>query len=176
RHLLRERNLPADRLAQAHTTRGAGEELWPAPGRLRQPPADPDYQRYIFASTVSGTLDTDAVRSPVGTVPRTFSHHMLVQEPIRVVGPPAYHRLVPLPCSDNHRSGAGGDRAGGMRELHWHPNADEWQYYLAGRGRMTVFASGGRARTFDYQAGDVGYMPFAMGHYVANTGEETLTF
>ena len=65
---------------------------------------------------------------------------------------------------------------GGMRELHWHPNADEWQYYLKGQGRMTVFASGGKSRTFDYQAGDVGYVPFAMGHYVENTGDETLTF
>ena len=41
---------------------------------------------------------------------------------------------------------------------------------------MTVFASSGKARTFDYQAGDVGYVPFAMGHYVENTGNETLTF
>ncbi len=64
----------------------------------------------------------------------------------------------------------------GMRELHWHPNSDEWQYYLKGKGRMTVFASGGKSRTFDYQAGDVGAVPFAMGHYVENTGDETLTF
>ena len=35
---------------------------------------------------------------------------------------------------------------------------------------------GGKARTFDYQAGDVGYVPFAMGHYVENTGDETLRF
>jgi oxalate decarboxylase len=21
-------------------------------------------------------------------------------------------------------------KPGGMRELHWHPNADEWQYYI----------------------------------------------
>jgi oxalate decarboxylase len=41
---------------------------------------------------------------------------------------------------------------------------------------MTVFASGGKARTFDYHAGDVGYVPFAMGHYIENTGEDTLTF
>jgi oxalate decarboxylase len=67
-------------------------------------------------------------------------------------------------------------RPGGIREMHWHPNADEWQYYLSGEGRMTVFASGGKARTFDYQAGDVGYVPFAMGHYVQNTGDETLIF
>ena len=49
-------------------------------------------------------------------------------------------------------------RPGGIRELHWHPNADEWQYYIGGKGRMTVFATGGRARTMDFQAGDVGYV------------------
>ena len=64
----------------------------------------------------------------------------------------------------------------GMRELHWHPNADEWQYYLGGQGRMTVFASSGVARTFDYRAGDVGAVPFAMGHYIENTGAEPLRF
>jgi oxalate decarboxylase/phosphoglucose isomerase-like protein (cupin superfamily) len=55
-------------------------------------------------------------------------------------------------------------------------NADEWQHYLKGEGRMTVFASGGKSRTFDYQAGDVGAVPFAMGHYIQNTGDDTLTF
>ena len=63
---------------------------------------------------------------------------------------------------------------GAMRELHWHPNGDEWQYYLEGEGRMTVFGSEGRARTFDYRAGDVGYVPFAMGHYIENTGPTTM--
>ena len=38
-------------------------------------------------------------------------------------------------------------KPGGLRELHWHPNADEWQYFISGKGRMTVFAAGGRART-----------------------------
>ncbi len=65
---------------------------------------------------------------------------------------------------------------GGMRELHWHPNTDEWQYFIEGEGRMTVFASGATARTFDYRAGDVGYVPFAMGHYLENTGDTTLRF
>lgn len=27
-----------------------------------------------------------------------------------------------------------------------------------------------QARTFDFQAGDVGYVPFAMGHCIENTG------
>ena len=65
---------------------------------------------------------------------------------------------------------------GGMRELHWHPNTDEWQYYIQGKARMGVFAAAGQARTFDFMAGDVGYVPFATGHYIENTGSETLRF
>jgi len=41
--------------------------------------------------------------------------------------------------------------SGGRREMHWHPQADEWQYWIEGQGRMTVFASGSSASTFDYQ-------------------------
>lgn len=63
-----------------------------------------------------------------------------------------------------------------MREIHWHPNADEWQYYLSGTGRMTVFASKDSSRTFDFRAGDVGDVPKPMSHYVQNTGDVPLKF
>lgn len=46
-------------------------------------------------------------------------------------------------------------KPGGLRELHWHPNASEWQYWIAGKGRMTVFNSDG-AHTMDFNANDVG--------------------
>lgn len=65
---------------------------------------------------------------------------------------------------------------GGLRELHWHPTGDEWQYYIEGEGRMTVFGAESKARTFDYRAGDVGYVPYAMGHYIENTGSGPLRF
>jgi oxalate decarboxylase len=65
---------------------------------------------------------------------------------------------------------------GGLRELHWHSNADEWQYYVSGKARMTVFAAPGNAATFDYQAGDVGYVPRTMPHYLENTGDTTMRF
>jgi oxalate decarboxylase len=65
---------------------------------------------------------------------------------------------------------------GGMREMHWHPNADEWQYYIEGQARMGVFAASGQARTFDFQAGDVGYVPIAMGHYIENTSSAPMRF
>ena len=41
---------------------------------------------------------------------------------------------------------------------------------------MTVFAAEARARTFDYRAGDVGYVPMAMSHFIENTGSEPLRF
>jgi oxalate decarboxylase len=63
-------------------------------------------------------------------------------------------------------------KPGALRELHWHPNADEWQYFISGRARVTVFASGGRASTNDFEAGDVGYAPMGYGHYLENIGKE----
>jgi oxalate decarboxylase len=65
---------------------------------------------------------------------------------------------------------------GSMRELHWHPNADEWQYYLRGTGRMTVFNTGPHANTTDFHPGDVGLVRRNLGHYVENTGDETLVY
>jgi len=67
-------------------------------------------------------------------------------------------------------------KPGGLRELHWHPNADEWQYYISGKGRMGVFAAGTRARTMDFQAGDVGYVLQSQPHYIENTGDTDLVF
>ena len=67
-------------------------------------------------------------------------------------------------------------KPGGLRELHWHPNADEWQYYISGKGRMGVFAAGSRARTMDVQSGDVGYVLRSQPHYIENTGDTDLVF
>lgn len=61
---------------------------------------------------------------------------------------------------------------GGMREVHWHPDADEIQYYISGKARMTVFDAVNNARTFDFVAGDIGYVPKTLAHYIENTGDE----
>jgi oxalate decarboxylase len=59
---------------------------------------------------------------------------------------------------------------GAIRELHWHPNADEWQYYLEGDAEMMVFLAEGHAVVEQLEAGDVGYVPMGAGHYIRNTG------
>lgn len=67
-------------------------------------------------------------------------------------------------------------KPGGMREMHWHPNADEWQYFLKGSGRATVFNAGPAAITADFHAGDIGYVKKGYGHFVENTGTTDLVF
>ena len=65
---------------------------------------------------------------------------------------------------------------GGLREMHWHPNADEWQYYIAGQGEMTIFNVGPRAVTQNFRPGDIGYVKKSLGHYIKNTGNTDLVF
>lgn len=135
-------------------------------------PAD----EYIFAGKVPGSLAGDSIKGAAKSK-IAFTHRMLAQEPIRAPGGTV--RITDssnFPIAKTIAAALVEIEPGGMRELHWHPNNDEWQYYLEGEGRMGVFASSGQARTFNYRAGDVGYVPFAMGHYVENTGSTPLRF
>jgi oxalate decarboxylase len=61
-------------------------------------------------------------------------------------------------------------KPGHMREMHFHTLASEWQFYIAGKGRMTVFFPFDNACTMDFNANDVGFVPSAPACYVENTG------
>ncbi|MBR1285425.1 cupin domain-containing protein [Bradyrhizobium sp. AUGA SZCCT0177] len=61
---------------------------------------------------------------------------------------------------------------GALRTLHWHPNADEWQYVLDGTVSVTLFGSHGRTRIEQLQQGDVGYIPQGYGHSIENIGDK----
>ncbi|MGG4141706.1 oxalate decarboxylase family bicupin [Paenibacillus algorifonticola] len=137
----------------------------------------PDDQVYIYKGAVPGSLESQKVESPYGTIPQSFKFELLKQTPILTPGGSV--RIVDssnFPASKAIAAALVEIKPGAMRELHWHPNNDEWQYYLSGQGRMTVFTGNGNARTYDVRAGDVGYVPFACGHYVQNTGKTTLWF
>jgi oxalate decarboxylase len=62
--------------------------------------------------------------------------------------------------------------AGALRELHWHPTADEWQYVITGNISVTMFGSHGRYRTETLEKGDVGYIPQGYGHSIENVGRD----
>ncbi len=152
------------------------KNLGVSPAALANIPRDPDHERYIFNGEVPPPLAQDVVRAPAGEAMK-MSHRLLAQDPVEVPG--GRVRIVDstnFPAADTIAAALVELDPGAMRELHWHPTNDEWQYYISGWGKMTVFASAGTARTFNYQAGDVGYVPFAMGHYVLNIGEEPLRF
>lgn len=139
----------------------------------------PKKELYIFQSEVPGPLEANRTMGagPAGPVPLWFSHRLTAQEPIKTnSGTMRIADSKIFPASKNIAAALVEIEPGGMRELHWHGNGDEWQYYLSGQARMTVFASGGNASTFDYQAGDVGYVPCFMPHYVENTGDTTLRY
>ncbi|MCY8309346.1 oxalate decarboxylase [Bacillus vallismortis] len=137
----------------------------------------PGEEKYIFEEPVPGCLKDDIVEGPNGEAPYPFTYRLLEQKPIESEGGKVYIAdSTNFKVSKTIASALVTVEPGAIRELHWHPNTHEWQYYISGQARMTVFASDGHARTFDYQAGDVGYVPFAMGHYVENTGDEPLVF
>ena len=103
----------------------------------------------------------------------THRYRLLAQKP--QVYSRRHNRLVSqreFPISTTMTGALMRIKPGGLRELHWHPNADEWQYYISGRARMGVFGSHGRARTEEFGAGDVGYVPQGYGHYIENTGKD----
>ncbi len=134
----------------------------------------PEKELYIFPADLPGPLEASHTAE---SVPESFSYRLHTQAPKRVPGGAV--RIADgrnFPANQSIAAALVEVEPGGMRELHWHPNVDEWQFYIEGQGRMTVFASEGKARTFDYRAGDVGYVPFAMGHYIENTGGTTLRF
>ena len=136
----------------------------------------PNKELYIFQGKVSSAQPTS--QGAQGVVPQSFSFSLGSKTPdfqtkggsIRIADS---HNF---PISSTIAAALVDVNPGGMRELHWHPNADEWQYWVTGQARMTVFTAGARARTFDFHPGDVGYVPRGMAHYIENTGSDPLRY
>src|ERR1700730_14620583 len=140
----------------------------------------PKRELFIFQAAVPGPLEADqkAAAGALGKASSDFAFRTMEMPPTKrtkggerrivdsskfKVSPTVARAMVAL-------------RPGALRELHWHPNADEWQYYISGKGRMTVVATGNRARTMDFQTGDVGYVEKTLLHYIENTGDTDLIF
>jgi oxalate decarboxylase len=136
----------------------------------------PEKELFIFQSTIPGPLAADKVAG-AGALPSPFSYRLLAQEPIRTTGGTVrISESTNFPVATTISAAFVEVEPGAMREMHWHPNANEAQYYISGQARMTVFAADSTAGTFDYQPGDVGFVPRNMGHYIENTGTTKLQF
>ncbi|KAJ3822937.1 RmlC-like cupin domain-containing protein [Lentinula raphanica] len=134
----------------------------------------PSKQLYIFPSTPPND-DADDVSDPQGTVPQPFFFPFSQVEPTKLEGGSV--KIADSTVFDVATKIAVAEvtvHAGGMRW--WHPTQDEWTFILAGEARITVFAANSNARTFNFQAGDIGFIPASYGHYVENTGNTTLKY
>jgi oxalate decarboxylase len=134
--------------------------------------------RWIFQGNDPGPLEAAqrAVASPLGAPAHPFIFSLGDLPPIKQTkgGTVRIADSRNFKASANIASALITVKPGGIRELHWHPHADEWQYYVKGQGRMTVFDTGPKAVTADFHAGDIGYVKKGLGHYVENTGTTDL--
>ena len=137
----------------------------------------PHKDLWIFDAPLPGSLDADLSQSKQPEVADSYKFSLKDVAPVQSKGGSV--RIADknnFPASDIMSAALVEVEPGGLRELHWHPTSDEWQYYISGTARMGVFASEGRNNTVDFAASDVGYVPRSFGHYIENTGTDTLRF
>jgi len=136
----------------------------------------PKSEKYIFQGSLPGSVDDETPKGKhVKKSKHQFTHKMLAQEAKNTTGGKV--RITDsrnFPISKTIAAAHLDMEPGALREMHWHPNADEWSFFIRGRARVTVFAAEGTARTFDYMPGDVGIVPKNMGHFIENIGDEPL--
>ncbi|KAI0714338.1 oxalate decarboxylase [Cerioporus squamosus] len=138
----------------------------------------PGQELYIFPGPVPSD-NQQAPQSPYGTTPEPYTFDFASMTPTQYPG-----GTVKVADSRNFKVAKTIAVAevtvqpGAMRELHWHPSDDEWTFFIEGTARTTLFAASGNARTFDYQGGDIAYVPGSYGKLSdnLNTGTATLRF
>ena len=133
---------------------------------------------YIFPGNLPNSLEQDKAEIGGAAVAakQQYTFHLRSMKPISATEAGEV-RIVDshnFPVSKHVAAAMLIIKPGHMREMHWHPNASEWQYYIAGKGRMTVFFPVDNARTMDFSANDVGYVPSNAPHYFENTGDTDL--
>ena len=140
----------------------------------------PLHNLWIFQGTVPGDLAADraAISRNAAAPPHPFVFPLGSSQPVRQssAGDIRVADSTNFNVSTTVAAALITVKPGGVREMHWHPNADEWQYYLKGKARMTVFDTGPNALTMDFNAGDIGYVRRNLGHYVENVGDTDLQF
>lgn len=131
----------------------------------------PKKEVYIVQAPVPPPLKD--IKIPGSQPPLTHQFHLGQQKPdISQGGAFNVVDQTKFPISTTMSGATLKIKSGSIRQLHWHPGSDEWQYYIKGHARMTVFGANGRKITRDFGPGDVGYVPQGYGHYIETVGDE----
>ncbi|KAI1753621.1 Bicupin, oxalate decarboxylase/oxidase [Xylaria castorea] len=140
----------------------------------------PQTQKYIFPGTAApADIKKQNVTGSAGSLsgPNGYTYHWSQQQfhnttggSVKILDP------VTFPIAEMFSAALVVLEPGAMREVHWHTTSDEWSYFLQGSARITIYKAPQSSRTFDFTAGDVGYIPQAASHYVENTGTDDCIF
>jgi oxalate decarboxylase len=114
-------------------------------------------------------------QGPLTLPPDTHRYRMLAQEPHSIHKGGREWRVGAdrFPISKTVTGVILDLKPGALRELHWHPTSDEWQYVIEGQINVTLFGSHGRYRDETLNKGDVGYIPQGYGHSIENVGSKS---
>ncbi|MGX0966216.1 oxalate decarboxylase [Bradyrhizobium japonicum] len=136
----------------------------------------PKGEAYFAKGPVPNDRSPDAGSRNYPELVSAHRYPLLAQQPRRVAngGIQFIASVKEFPISKTMAGSVLEIEPGAMRELHWHPNADEWQYYIEGQAEMAVFLAEGQVVTDQFSAGDVGCAPMGAGHYIRNTGNGVL--
>lgn len=139
----------------------------------------PKRELFIFPRDLPRPLDEEKkqVYAETGAVPNSFAFFTNKMQPTKVSkgGSVKIIDSTNFPATDISAAIVT-LKPGGLRELHWHPNDDEWQYFVKGTARQTIFGAGGHARTMDFHEGDVGTVSRSQPHYIENIGDTDVVF
>ncbi|EZF16340.1 hypothetical protein H112_05780 [Trichophyton rubrum D6] len=140
------------------------------------PPSTFDKTYNPDLALINSTISTKTVEGGKGALTgnSSYTFHISNAPEIQVPGGGGTIQIVDsknFPVSKTIACAVVRLKPGGMRELHWHPTAEEWLYFHSGNARATVYIGGGLARTFDFTAGDAGVFPDNSGHYIENTSK-----
>jgi oxalate decarboxylase len=139
----------------------------------------PPTQLYIFPAELPGPLEDDKRFLGKNLETKNKYTFKMSEMPFTSTATGGTVKVVDstvFPVSTNITGAQVTLKPGAIRELHWHPNVSEWQYWIKGKGRMTIVTAEGKARTMDFNANDVGFVPSMAGHYIENTGTEDVVF
>ena len=112
--------------------------------------------------------------NPDGTTP--FNFHLAASEPVNhEAGSFRMVTLREMPRIDGLSIHLVDIAPGGIREVHWHPNAAEINYVLQGEGVVGVLSTSGDRALNTIRPGTSTFIARGDAHFIENTGDETLT-
>ncbi|KAH9214649.1 RmlC-like cupin domain-containing protein [Leptodontidium sp. 2 PMI_412] len=141
----------------------------------------PSGELFIFPGTPAPKdIAEQTVVGSAGILPieQSYSFHLSKADPTVVTAGGSVKIIDPksFPIAEKFSAAVVTIKPGALREIHWHTTSDEWNFFISGSARIGIYAAEGNARTFNYHAGDCGYIPKDMSHYVENIGKDDVIF